>query len=170
LRGRLLELENATEAGSVILGVCGGYQLLGHAYVSADGTEIEGLGLLDVTTGGGSGRIIGDVVANARLDGRAFELVGFENHGGRTHLGPRAKPLAKVVSGGGNNGSDGTEGAVQGGIVGTYLHGPALPANPSFADALLQRALEHRTGGGQLVPLDDDLEWAAHRHKAQRRR
>ena len=170
LNSRLNELRDAMAERSVILGVCGGYQLLGHSYVSADGTEIDGLGLLDARTTSGTGRIIGDVVANARLDQRTFELVGFENHGGRTHLGANARPLATVVAGRGNNGSDREEGAVQDNIVGTYLHGPVLPPNPDFADALLERALEPLTGGDRLPPLDDGLERTAHRYKTERRR
>jgi CobQ-like glutamine amidotransferase family enzyme len=156
------ELAQAADRGAVVFGVCGGYQFLGGVYASAEGVEIEGLGLLDAETRAGEDRLIGRVTATARLWGEEFELVGFENHGGRTTLAPSATPLATVQRGGGNNGVDGTEGAVQGTVVGTYLHGPILPANPAFADALLRRALAPRTGGEPLAPLDDELEAAAH--------
>jgi CobQ-like glutamine amidotransferase family enzyme len=164
LRDRGPELRAAVAGGTIVLGVCGGYQFLGRAYVAADRTRIQGLGLLDVTTRAGEDRIIGRVRARANLWGREFHLVGFENHGGRTSLGPEARPLASVEMGGGNDGSDGTEGAVQGTVVGTYLHGPVLPLNPGLADAILERALERRTGGAPLPALQDDLEDLAHSH------
>jgi CobQ-like glutamine amidotransferase family enzyme len=162
LLGRGPELREAAAGGAIVLGVCGGYQFLGRAYVLADGTRIEGVGLLDMTTHGSGARIIGRVRARAELWGRDFQLVGFENHGGRTSLGPMAQALARVEMGAGNNGRDGTEGAVQGTVVGTYLHGPVLPLNVGFADALLERALAHCTGGAPLPPLDDGLEVMAH--------
>ncbi len=164
LAGRRPELAEAAERGAVVFGVCGGYQFLGGVYVSAEGAAIDGLGLLDMETRAGEDRLIGRVTANARLWGEEFELVGFENHGGRTTLASSSTPLAVVERGGGNNGDDGTEGAVQGTVVGTYLHGPVLPANPAFADALLRRALAPRTGGEPLAPLDDELETLAHQH------
>jgi CobQ-like glutamine amidotransferase family enzyme len=151
-------LQEAAAGGTVVAGICGGYQFLGHRYVTADGQAIEGLGLLDVETGSGRGRIIGRVHARAEVWGHTFDLFGFENHGGRTLLGEHADPLARVPKGQGNNGRDGTEGAVQGSVVGTYLHGPVLPTNPALADALLERALAPRTGGAPLDPLDDRLE------------
>lgn len=172
MAGRRAELEDAAGRGAVVAGICGGYQLLGHRYVSADGTAIDGLGLLDVTTEGeqGRGRIIGRVHASASINGRSFELFGFENHGGRTRLGPAAKPLATVPRGQGNNGEDRTEGAVQGSFIGTYLHGPVLPANPDLADAILERALASKLNGERLPPLDNALEEAAHQEARRRKR
>lgn len=164
------ELRDAAAAGAVVIGICGGYQFLGRRYVDAAGTTIEGLGLLDVETAAGEGRIVGNVRATAALGGSAFELFGFENHGGRTRLGPAAEPLATVPPGQGNNGEDRTEGAVQGTVVGTYLHGPVLPANPRFADELLRIALGDRVEGTSLEPLDDTLEEAAHLAARSRRR
>ena len=163
LKERRGELEEKVAGGTVLLGVCGGYQFMGRTYVAADGAEIEGLGFLDMTTRAGRDRIIGRVRARASLWGDEFELVGFENHGGRTTLGPGCVPLATVTMGGGNNGTDGTEGAVQGTMLGTYIHGPLLPPNPQLADVLLHRALAHVTGGEPLASLDDALEDAAHR-------
>lgn len=163
LMDRRADLFDAVGRGCIVLGVCGGYQFLGHRYVSADGSEIRGLGLLDVETVAGEDRIIGRVRATARLWGDEFELVGFENHAGRTSLGPNATPLAEVVMGGGNGGDGPTEGAVQASVVGTYLHGPVLPLNPAFADALLGRALMPVTAGAPLEPLPDEVERRAHR-------
>jgi lipid II isoglutaminyl synthase (glutamine-hydrolysing) len=162
LAGRRRELGDAAARGAVILGICGGYQLLGRHYVTPEGNAIEGLGLLDVQTVASDRRIIGRVHVRARLWGHEFDMVGFENHGGRTTLGPSAEPLASVVRGGGNDGRDGTEGAVQGTVVGTYLHGPAIPVNPEFADTILARALRPFTGGAPLAPLNDAAERRAH--------
>ena len=170
LVGRREELDAAATGGAVVVGICGGYQLLGRRYVAADGSAIDGLGLLDVVTEAAAGRMVGNVHARAWLDGRDFDLVGFENHGGRTRLGPAARPLASVPRGQGNNGLDGTEGAVQGAVLGTYLHGPVLPANPDFADALLARALARRLGGEPLAPLGDRLEHEALARARRRRR
>ena len=144
----------------VILAVCGGYQLLGHSYQLGE-EELPGVGLLDLRTVREDGpRLIGNVAIEVELEaGRPAVLAGFENHGGRTHLGPGARPLGRVLRGHGNNGRDGNEGARTGGVIGTYLHGPLLPKNAWFADWLIARAL----GAGSLAPLDDRLEDAAHR-------
>lgn len=147
--------------GAVVFGVCGGYQLLGHHYVGTDGYAIEGLGLLDVVTVAGRDRIVGPLSASGRFDGTRIAMVGFQNHAGRTTLGSEAVALAHVSRGQGNNGLDGTEGAVQGTVLGTYLHGPVLPTAPQLADGLLARALVRVTGGGPLQPLDDAAELRA---------
>ncbi len=165
-------LQRAVANGAQVLAVCGGYQLLGHYYQTADGERYDGIGLIDVKTEAGKKRFIGDVVVETEIEGLTPRtLVGFENHSGRTFLGPAAKPLGKVVQGKGNNGSDRLEGCVQGGIIGTYLHGSLLPKNPQLADHLIGRALRRRDGGG-LSPLDDSAELAAHDwmlRRAQRR-
>jgi len=156
------QLQQAVKNGAQILAVCGGYQLLGHYYQTAEGERYDGIGLLDVTTRAGKKRFIGDVVVQTSIEGLTpSTLVGFENHSGRTFLGPNARPLGKVVTGKGNNGSDKTEGTVQGGIIGTYLHGSLLPKNPHLADHLIAQALRRR-GDGALAPLDDSQEFAAH--------
>jgi hypothetical protein len=162
------EVRDAVSRGAVVLGVCGGYQLLGRCYVLPDGGVIHGLGVLDVETRAARDRIVGRVRGDARLWGHTFDLVGFENHGGRTTLGPDAEPLASVDRGHGNNGHDRIEGAAQGPVVGTYLHGPVLALNPELTDALLARALAARTGGAELEPLDDELEHRAHEGLARR--
>jgi CobQ-like glutamine amidotransferase family enzyme len=156
------KLEQAVDGGAQVLAVCGGYQLLGHYYQTADGQKFDGIGLIDVWTDAGKRRSIGDVVVQTNLDSLTpSTLVGFENHSGRTFLGPQAKPLGKVLRGKGNNGSDKTEGCVQGGVIGTYLHGSLLPKNPHLADYLIERSLSRR-GGGALSHLDDSAELAAH--------
>jgi len=155
-------LAEAVEAGLPVLAVCGGYQLMGRYYREADGAELPGLGILDLWTvhpGAEAKRFIGNVVAE--WDGTT--LVGFENHGGRTHLGPNATPLAKVVRGFGNNGDDGWEGARYRNVFGTYLHGSLLPKNPLLADHLIRLALERQHGEAvSLAPLDDTVEQMAH--------
>ena len=160
-------IDDALSSGAVLLAVCGGYQLLGHSYVVGDRT-IEGLGLCDLETRRGSGeRLIGNIeIEVSGLDGLTGPrtLAGFENHGGRTYLGGDASPLGRVLHGHGNNGKDGTEGVLQGRVIGTYLHGPLLPKNSWFADWLIGQALvEPGEPPMELEPLDDDLEAAAHR-------
>ena len=154
-------LRTAVERGVVLLAVCGGYQLLGRYYRPGEGADLPGLGLLDLTTehpGHQTARCIGNLTATWG----DTTLVGFENHGGRTHLGPGCRPLAHVTKGFGNNGQDGTEGAMQGSVYGTYLHGSFLPKNPVFTDHLLAQALQHAGAAhGPLAPLDDTLELRA---------
>ncbi len=165
-------LRRAQANGAQILAVCGGYQLLGHYYQTADGERFDGIGLIDVRTEAGKKRFIGDVVVLTNIEGlEPTTLVGFENHSGRTFLGPDAKPLGKVLRGSGNNGSDRTEGLIQNGVIGTYLHGSLLPKNPHLADHLIKAALRRR-GDGALSQLDDSAELAAHGwilQRAQRR-
>ena len=165
-------LQNAVHEGAQILAVCGGYQLLGHYYQTADGERYDGIGLIDVTTQAGKKRFIGDVVIQTDIAGLSpSTLVGFENHSGRTFLGNGAKPLGKVLHGNGNNGSDKTEGVRQNNVTGTYLHGSLLPKNPHLADYLISEALKRR-GDGALSHLDDSTELAAHGwilQRAQRR-
>jgi CobQ-like glutamine amidotransferase family enzyme len=150
-------LHAAAARGAVVLGVCGGYQLLGHSYVLG-AEEIPGVGLLDVRTVREDGpRLIGNVAIEVRLDdGQARVLAGFENHGGRTHLGAGQQPLGRVLKGYGNDGHSGYEGARSANTIGTYLHGPLLPKNVWFADWLIARALG--VDPGELAPLDDAIE------------
>jgi CobQ-like glutamine amidotransferase family enzyme len=167
-------LHEAAARGAVILAVCGGYQLLGHSYELGD-ESLPGVGLVDLRTvraPAGADRLIGNVAIEVAPDprdrgpdaGRRRVLAGFENHGGRTQLGPGASPLGRVLAGHGNNGEDGHEGVIQGNIIGTYLHGPLLPKNAWFADRLIATALGLEQ---PLTALDDELEAAAH---AQARR
>ncbi|MBI2906159.1 MAG: glutamine amidotransferase [Chloroflexi bacterium] len=161
LQEKAVAIREAIESGVVALVVCGGYQLFGRYYQPAEGPRLEGIGVFDAWTvhqGSHVPRCIGNVVAE--WEGKL--LVGFENHGGRTYLGPGARPLAKVVSGHGNNSEDGSEGAVYRNAFGTYLHGSLLPKNPQFADHLLRLALERRHPGFELQALEDVLETQAH--------
>jgi lipid II isoglutaminyl synthase (glutamine-hydrolysing) len=153
-------LDAAAARGAVVFAVCGGYQLLGHGY-DMGGERLPGVGLVDLETVREPGpRLIGNVAIELD-DGRI--LAGFENHGGRTRLGPGATPLGRVLRGHGNDGRSGFEG-VRGGrhgtVVGTYLHGPLLPKNAHFADWLTAMALG--ISPSELEPLDDALESAAH--------
>jgi len=154
-------LHAAAEAGKVILGVCGGYQLLGHSYAFGN-EEVPGVGLVDLRTvrSETGPRLIGNVAIEVELPGTDGPriLAGFENHGGRTHLGAGEQALGRVLRGHGNSGDSGFEGAIRGGVIGTYLHGPLLPKNAWFADWLVERAL----GLDALPALDDALEDAAH--------
>jgi len=156
-------LASAVAGGAGVLAVCGGYQLLGHYYRGHQGDQIRGTGLVDLVTEAGSTRMIGNIVLESRLDGSPRRLVGFENHAGRTQLGEGVQPLGRVLHGNGNNGTDGGEGVHQGGVVGTYVHGPLLPKNPWLSDWLIARALARHGHSEPLEPLDDALELEAQR-------
>jgi lipid II isoglutaminyl synthase (glutamine-hydrolysing) len=154
----------AVDDGAAMLAVCGGYQLLGHSYQLGE-ERLEGLGLTDLETVREPGeRLIGNVAIEADLGDGPRTIAGFENHGGRTRLGPGATPLGRVLRGFGNNGEDGFEGVRRAKLIGTYLHGPLLPKNAWLADRLIAWALERRYGRApDLQPLDDALERAAER-------
>ncbi len=166
IAARKSELHSYVADAGVLLAVCGGYQFLGHRYTMGE-ESVEGLGIVDMETVRGQGRLIGNAVIESDI--AAMPIVGFENHGGRTTLGPGVKPLGRVLGGThGNNGEDGFEGVHQGNLIGTYLHGPLLPKNPQVADYLLARALERRGESCELAPLDDAAEVEANRVMAQR--
>ena len=141
---------------AVFLGICGGYQLMGHYYQPHNGEKLLGISLLDAHTIAGGKRFIGNVTVKTDLteDGT---LVGFENHSGLTYLSGNTEPLGTIVTGNGNNGADKTEGARFKNVFGTYLHGSFLPKNPKFADYLLELAL-----GFKPEPLEDSVENTAH--------
>lgn len=153
-------LKAAVEDGAALLAVCGGYQLLGHEYRPHGSAPLPGIGLFDLVTEAGSERFIGNVV----VDSEWGPLVGFENHSGLTYLGNGTKPLGRVRVGRGNNGRDGTEGAVHKHAVGCYLHGALLPKNPKLADWLIGAGLRRRYGVVELADAetDDAFEVAAH--------
>ena len=158
-------LKRSIENGAALLAVCGGYQLLGREYRPHDAPPLPGIGLFDLATDAGSERFIGNIVIDTPLG----ELVGFENHSGLTHLGPGTQPLGRVRVGRGNNGRDGTEGAIYRNAVGCYMHGSLLPKNPVFADWLLAAGLARRAGHPvELPPLDDGIETAAHASAVER--
>jgi lipid II isoglutaminyl synthase (glutamine-hydrolysing) len=180
-------LRRAADRGAVVLGVCGGYQLLGHSYELAPGEELPGVGLVDVRTvrPARQSRLIGNVAIEVFLDADSREpgregprrgaggseaagdtvLVGFENHGGRTLLGAGERALGRVLCGHGNDGRSGLEGVRHANVIGTYLHGPLLPKNAWFADWLIATSLG--IDPRELTPLDDALEREAH-HGARR--
>jgi len=165
-------LEAALAGGTAILAVCGGYQLLGRFYRDRSGAELPGAGIFDHHTVAGERRMIGDVLLDCELEpGSRRPLAGFENHAGRTILGPAAEPLGRVVAGFGNDGESGHEGCRRGRALGTYLHGPLLPRNSWLADWLLAQALARQAGEPpELEPLPDDFESAAQRVAADRAR
>jgi CobQ-like glutamine amidotransferase family enzyme len=146
-------LNTAADAGAAVFAVCAGLQVLGHDFEVAGGKIEPGVGLLDATTRRREPRAVGEVLARPLPEVGLPVLTGYENHGGGTALGPDARPLAKVLSGIGNGsggpGGDGLEGAVQGTVIATYLHGPVLARNPELADRLLAMAT-----GAELAPLD----------------
>lgn len=174
LRNHHKLLSELIENGSPGLYVCGGFQFLGKYYKEADGSVVDGLGIFDLYTenpGENIERLIGNIAIQPSFDlnskssilnGQSI-IVGFENHGGRTHLGQQIQPFGKVLKGFGNN-ENGTEGAKYKNSFGTYMHGPILPKNPHFADYLIKLALKVN----ELPELDDTLEWQAHDAIAKR--
>src|SRR5919112_3997723 len=159
------DLRAIVEDGGVVLGVCGGYQLMGHYYETPEGEKLPGVGAFDLFTEPrkpDEERLIGNVLVRIRAPegDEVREIVGFENHGGRTYLGDGVEPLGEVVAGFGNNGQDGTEGARRKNAYGTYLHGSLLPKNPWLTDQLILNALRRVDENFELEPLDD----AAERH------
>ncbi|MBR0415437.1 MAG: glutamine amidotransferase [Clostridia bacterium] len=149
------QLKSYVENGGVLVAVCGGYQLLGKYYALPD-EKIEGLDILDIYTEHGSPRLIGNIVL--KNDSIAQNIVGFENHGGRTYIGNHT-PLGKVVRGFGNTGESGAEGVLYKNVVATYLHGPLLPKNPQLCDMILEKALKQKYPDfTALEPLDDAME------------
>ncbi len=170
LAARAGSLEAALDGGAAILAVCGGYQLLGRFYRDRSGVELPGAGIFDHHTIAGERRMIGDVLLDCELaPGVRRSLAGFENHAGRTILGPEAEPLGRVVAGFGNDGESGYEGCRRGRALGTYLHGPLLPRNPWLADWLLGQALARRQGEPPVLEqLPDALESAAQSVAAER--
>lgn len=158
------DLRSIVEDGGVVLGVCGGYQLMGHHYETLEGEKLPGVGVFDLYTKPGApdeARLIGNVLVRVPLaDGSIREVVGFENHGGRTYLG-EVEPLGEVVAGHGNNGRDGGEGARRLNAYGTYLHGSLLPKNPWLTDQLILEAVRRVDDTFELEPLEDAAEKAA---------
>lgn len=149
-------LQSERDRMAVFLGICGGYQLMGHYYQPHKGDKLLGISLLDAYTVAGNKRFIGNVTIKTGLV-EPDTLVGFENHSGLTYLEGETEPIGKVIIGNGNNGQDNTEGARYKNIFGTYMHGSFLPKNPQFADYLLELAL-----GSKPEPLEDTIENLAH--------
>ena len=185
LKSKKSTLIESIENGAVLLSICGGYQLMQKYFKTSDGKVIDGIGLFDAYTVGSNTRMIKNLLIEINLDlqkeiDKAYQntkykiqntnLVGFENHSGKTYLGENLKPLGKVIKGSGNNGEDKTEGAIFKNAFGCYLHGSLLPKNPHFADYLITKALERRYGIVKLKPLDDSIEWQTHKSAMARTR
>lgn len=150
-------LRELCEDGLPSLMICGMYQMFGHRFILPDGAEISGAGILDLETKAGEQRLIGNIVTNSAYG----KLVGFENHSGKTYLGPGLRPLGSIIKGAGNNGEDTGEGAVYKNILATYMHGPVLAKNPHLADELIKRVFERKGWSTELTPLDDFIEHQA---------
>lgn len=156
-------VKKMVEAGIPALFVCAAYQFVGHYYKPYQGVKIPGAGIFDLYTehpGDQAKRLIGNIIAEIIPDNLSdfkdftdfgLTIVGFENHGGRTYLGSKMKPFARVKRGFGNNGEDGFEGAVYKNSIGSYFHGPLLPKNPSIADWLINKSLEAKYN--KVIPL-----------------
>jgi CobQ-like glutamine amidotransferase family enzyme len=151
-------LARAAAAGKPVFAVCAGFQILGTTFLDGQGRVHPGLGLIDATTDRLPGtRAVGELLGHPVVAGLTEPLTGYENHGGRTVLGPDARPLAEVREGIGNG--TGVDGAVQGSVVATYLHGPALARNPALADWILRQVV------GELAPIDDSEEQELRRER-----
>ena len=160
------ELKAAIEDGVPVLAICGGYQMLGQYYKTWDGRQCDFTGALDLYTVGSEQRMIGNYMFSCEEAG--CNIVGFENHSGKTYLGSGVRPLGRVLEGSGNNGEDGTEGARYKNVFASYSHGCLLPKNPKLADLILQTALERKYGAVTPSPLPDELETAAHTYMENR--
>ena len=155
------QVKSAIEDGKTFLAICGGYQMLGAYYKTWDGQQCDFIGALDLYTIGHKERMIGNYLFTCEELGD-LKVVGFENHSGKTYLGPSVRPMGKVLSGFGNNGEDKCEGARYNNVFATYSHGCLLPKNPILCDHILKTALEHKYGSAELPPLDDQFETLAH--------
>ena len=160
-KGKVISEE--VERGVPLLAICGGYQLLGEYYKPHKGPKLQGIGLFPAYTVASQNRMIGNIVIHTlKVGPSGSDLIGFENHSGKTYLRKGAKPLGQVISGYGNNGKDKTEGCIYKNAIGCYMHGSLLPKNPELADWLLQKSLETKYGKSiELKPLNDELEFQA---------
>ncbi len=179
-------LKESIENGATLLSICGGYQLLQKYFKTIEDKTIKGIGLFNAYTKGSDTRIMNNLLIeiNPKLlsdikktyqsttnyepalpAGRPSTnyLIGFENHSGKTYLEEGTMPLGTVIKGSGNNGEDKLEGAVYKNAFGCYLHGSLLPKNPHFADFLISKAFQRRYGIVKLAPLNDSIEWQAHK-------
>ncbi|MCL6472258.1 MAG: glutamine amidotransferase [Firmicutes bacterium] len=168
------QIREAVERGMCVLTICGAFQLFGHYFKTKDGKELKGISVFDAYTVGSDLRMIGNILVDCtdtfqKSDRGYFlsvkqslELIGFENHSGKTFLGKNVIPLGRVVHGYGNDGTGSFEGCRYRNAFGTYLHGSLLPKNPWFTDYLIMLALKHRYGSDVAIdPLDDSIEYSA---------
>ena len=164
--GKAQDIRTAVEEEKTFLAICGGYQMLGEYYKTWDGVQLDFIGAIGVHTIGAKERMIGNYMFSCEEAG--CNIVGFENHSGKTYLGSGVRPLGRVLEGSGNNGEDGTEGARYKNVFASYSHGCLLPKNPKLADLILQTALERKYGALTLPSLPDTLETAAHTYMENR--
>ena len=162
LSGRGRELKAAIEDGVCVLAVSGGFELLGNYTEVLNGNKLENLGALNMYTQVIKERLTGNYKFSLSPQCGGSTVVGFENHSGKTYLCEGLEALGTVISGKGNNGSDGTEGAHYKNVFGTYSHGPVLPKNPLFCDHILLTALNRKYGITELAALEDSSEILAH--------
>ena len=160
-RGKGENLRSAIEDGVCVLAVCGGYQMLGESYQNQAGHRCGFLGAIDFHTEAGETRMIGNFAFRCGTNSGGSTVVGFENHSGKTYLGPGVVSLGRVLKGYGNNGADSGEGVRWKNVFGTYSHGPVLPKNPALCDCILETALIRKYGACSLAPLPDSAERAA---------
>lgn len=146
------KLKELANDDTPMLLICGLYQLFGRFFRTKDGHQIEGIGIFDIETHGGSERMIGNIVTSSEEFG---EIIGYENHSGQTFLGKSTRPLGKVIKGAGNNGQDDYEGAIYRHVIGSYLHGSLLPKNPNLADWLIEKAATKRYGDFSPTVIED---------------
>lgn len=158
----------AVDDEKVFLTICGGYQMLGKYYKTWDGKQCDFLGAIDVYTIGDKKRMIGNFMFKLDSKDGGDTVVGFENHSGKTYLGKNVRPLGKIISGYGNNGKDGSEGARYKNVFASYSHGPLLPKNPNLCDLILKTALERKYGNVTLERLDDEFEIRANEYMKNR--
>lgn len=148
------ELRDLAADGVPMVAITAGWQLFGRELDLADGTVIEGVGILPSRARLVNDRVIGELTGRGP-DGAL--VAGFENHGAVTTLLDGAAPVMTVTKGFGNACRDEVagpriEGVRDGVNVGTSIHGPFLPMNPSFADDLLAAALARK--GRELPPAE----------------
>ena len=167
-KGKSEAIAHAVDEEKVFLAICGGYQMLGNYYKTWDGKECNFIGALDLYTVGAKERMIGNYMYQCDETDGGIVVVGFENHSGKTYLGDKVRPMGKVLSGYGNNGEDGTEGARYKNVFATYSHGSLLPKNPKLADYILKTALKRKYPDISLEELDDTFENNAHDYMEKR--
>jgi hypothetical protein len=156
------DVRSAVQKNKVFLCICGGYQMMGRYYQEHKGKKITCLEAIDIFTVGDQKRMIGNTVYHSEMLSEAPILYGFENHSGRTYLGEGVRPLAKTIIGYGNNGEDGTEGAIHNNVYCTYSHGSFLPKNPAMTDHLIETALQQKLGASYVLEVADaDIEGIA---------
>ncbi len=160
-KGKAADIRAAIGDERVFLAICGGYQMLGNYYLTHDGVQCDFIGALNLYTVGAKERMIGNCVFECTPENGGSTAVSFENHSGKTYLGEGVNPLGRVVSGFGNNGEDGCEGARYKNVFCSYGHGPLLPRNPELADFLLETAIRRKEPSFELPPLEDSAELSA---------